>query len=113
DEPESTGALGIASREKLNNLIFVINCNLQRLDGPVRGNLKIVNELEGVFKGAGWNVIKVLWGKTWDPLFEQDNEKDLVKALNKIIDGEMQRFVQADGKTRRETFFHQNEGLQK
>ena len=80
DEPETLGAITLASREKLDNLIFVINCNLQRLDGPVRGNGKIIQELEGAFRGAGWNVIKVIWGDDWDPLLEQDEPGLLVKA---------------------------------
>ncbi len=92
DEPESLGALSLASREKLDNLVFVINCNLQRLDGPVRGNGKIMQELEAVFHGAGWNVIKVVWGSGWDPLIEQDHEHLLTRRLTEILDGEYQRF---------------------
>ncbi len=111
DEPESTGALSVASREKLDNLIFVINCNLQRLDGPVRGNRKVVNELEGIFKGAGWKVIKVLWSKEWDALFEKDHDRNLIKILNRMVDGELQNFAQANGKVRRENFFGQSEAL--
>ena len=89
DEPESLGAITLASREKLNNLIFVINCNLQRLDGPVRGNGKIIQELEGAFRGAGWNVIKLIWGSQWDNLFEKDKNNILIKYLNKMTDGEL------------------------
>src|SRR5262249_19610696 len=91
DEPESLGAVSLAGRERLDNLIFVINCNLQRLDGPVRGNGKIVQELEAAFRGAGWNVIKVLWGADWDPLFEQDTEGLLRKRLDDLLDGEAQK----------------------
>lgn len=92
DEPESLGAIHIASREKLDNLIFVINCNLQRLDGPVRGNGKIVQELEGIFKGAGWNVLKVMWSGEWDPIFEKDTQGHLTRSLEKIVDGNVQKF---------------------
>ena len=97
DEPESLGAITLASRENLDNLIFVINCNLQRLDGPVRGNGKIVQELEAVFRGAGWNVIKVLWGTDWDPLFERDSDGLLVKRLGELVDGEYQKLVVESG----------------
>ena len=113
DEPESTGAISIAVREKLDNLIFVINCNLQRLDGPVRGNKKIVNELEGIFRGAGWNVCKVLWGSPWDKLLEMDEDGALVEMFNKTIDGELQILAQGDASVLREHFFQQNESLQK
>ena len=92
DEPESLGAISLASREKLDNLIFVINCNLQRLDGPVRGNGRIVQELEAVFRGAGWNVIKVLWGREWDELFARDHEGLLRKRAGEIVDGEYQKY---------------------
>ena len=92
DEPESLGAIGLAAREKLDNLIFVINCNLQRLDGPVRGNGKIIQELEGIFRGAGWNVIKVIWGSYWDPLIAKDKSGLLVKRMNECVDGEYQAF---------------------
>jgi pyruvate dehydrogenase E1 component len=92
DEPESTGALSIAAREQLDNLIFVINCNLQRLDGPVRGNGKIVQELEAIFLGAGWHVIKVLWNSAWDPLFQQDHSGKLLEQLQHIVDGEYQSY---------------------
>lgn len=105
DEPESLGALCIAAREKLDNLIFVINCNLQRLDGPVRGNGKIVQELEGVFRGAGWNVIKVLWGSAWDPLFKKDKQGLLPQLMMETIDGEYQNFRAKDGAYIREHFF--------
>jgi len=88
DEPESMGAVTLAGREKLDNLIFVLSCNLQRLDGPVRGNGNIVNELEGVFRGAGWNVIKVLWGSDWDPLFEKDTKGLLIERAGMLVDGE-------------------------
>ena len=97
DEPEALGAITLASREKLDNLIFVINCNLQRLDGPVRGNGKIVQELEAAFRGAGWNCIKVLWGSDWDPLFEQDVDGLLVKRLAEMVDGESQKLAVESG----------------
>jgi len=97
DEPETLGAIGLASREQLDNLIFVVNCNLQRLDGPVRGNGKIIQELEAIFRGAGWNVIKVLWGSDWDPLFEQDEQGLLANALGDIVDGEYQKFSVSSG----------------
>ena len=90
DEPESLGGLGLAGREKLDNLIFVVNCNLQRLDGPVRGNGKIIQELEGVFRGAGWNVIKVVWGRLWDPLFANDADGLLQRRMDEVVDGEYQ-----------------------
>lgn len=107
DEPESLGAISLASREKLNNLTFVINCNLQRLDGPVRGNGKIVQELEGVFRGAGWNVIKVLWGSDWDPLLERDESGQLVQLMNELVDGEYQKIkASGSGKFVREYFFN-------
>jgi pyruvate dehydrogenase E1 component len=97
DEPESLGAITLASRERLDNLIFVINCNLQRLDGPVRGNGSIVQELEAAFRGAGWNVIKVLWGSDWDPLFEQDSDGLLAKRLGEMVDGEYQKLIVESG----------------
>jgi len=90
DEPESLGAITLASRERLDNLIFVINCNLQRLDGPVRGNGKIIQELEAAFRGAGWNVIKVIWGSDWDPLLAADDEGFLVHRMGEAVDGESQ-----------------------
>ena len=102
DEPESLGAISLAARERLENLIFVINCNLQRLDGPVRGNGKIIQELEAVFRGAGWNVIKVLWGSDWDPILARDHEQILVKRLGEIVDGEYQKYTVAEGSYIRE-----------
>ncbi len=105
DEPESLGAITLASREKLNNLIFVINCNLQRLDGPVRGNGKIIQELEAAFRGAGWNVIKVIWGDDWDHLLEKDDTGLLVKRMDEVLDGEMQNFTLKKGDYVREHFF--------
>ena len=105
DEPESLGAIDIAAREKLDNLVFVVNCNLQRLDGPVRGNGKIVQELEGVFRGGGWNVIKVLWGSGWDALLAQDRSGLLIKAFNETVDGEYQAYKAKGGKYTRENFF--------
>ena len=105
DEPESLGAISLATREKLDNLIFVINCNLQRLDGPVRGNGKIVQELEGVFRGAGWNVIKVLWGSSWDRLLEKDKSGLLQKRMDEVVDGEMQNYKANGGAYTREHFF--------
>ena len=105
DEPESLGAIGLASREKLDNLIFVINCNLQRLDGPVRGNGKIIQELEAEFRGAGWNVIKVLWGSTWDPLIAADANGALLKRMEECVDGEFQDFKSKNGAYVREHFF--------
>lgn len=105
DEPESLGAISLATREKLDNLIFVINCNLQRLDGPVRGNSKVVQELEGVFRGAGWNVIKVLWGSNWDPLLKKDKTGLLQKRMDEVVDGEMQNYKANGGAYTREHFF--------
>ncbi len=105
DEPESLGAITLASREKLDNLIFVINCNLQRLDGPVRGNGQIIQELESAFRGAGWNVIKVLWGTEWDPILERDTEGLLVKRMGELVDGEYQKLVVSSGAYVREHFF--------
>ncbi|MBP1677934.1 MAG: Pyruvate dehydrogenase component, partial [Bacteroidetes bacterium] len=105
DEPEALGAITLAAREKLDNLIFVINCNLQRLDGPVRGNGKIVQELEAVFRGAGWNVIKVLWGGDWDELIEKDHKGKLVKRMGEIVDGQSQKFSIAPGDYVRKEFF--------
>jgi len=105
DEPESLGAISVAGREKLNNLIFVINCNLQRLDGPVRGNGKIVQELEGVFRGAGWNVVKVLWGSQWDDLLAKDKTGLLQKRMDEVVDGEMQNYKANGGAYTREHFF--------
>ncbi len=111
DEPESLGAIDLAAREKLDNLIFVINCNLQRLDGPVRGNGKIIQELEGVFRGAGWNVIKVLWGSEWDPLFAADKDNILVDALGACIDGEYQKFTVSSGEYVRQRFMEHDPRL--
>src|SRR6202023_1595737 len=105
DEPESLGAIGLASREKLDNLIFVVNCNLQRLDGPVRGNGQIIQELEAEFRGAGWNVIKVLWGTEWDSILERDTEGLLVKRMGEMVDGEYQKLVVSSGAYVREHFF--------
>ncbi len=105
DEPESMGAISLAGREKLDNLVFVVNCNLQRLDGPVRGNGKIIQELETNFHGAGWNVIKVIWGSNWDPLLEQDDDGLLVRRMEEAVDGEYQGFKSRDGKFVREKFF--------
>src|SRR5271154_3615815 len=105
DEPESLGAITLASREKLDNLIFVINCNLQRLDGPVRGNGQIIQELESAFRGAGWNVIKVLWGTEWDAILERDTEGLLVKRMGEMVDGEYQKLVVESGAYVREHFF--------
>ena len=105
DEPESLGAIGLAAREKLDNLIFVVNCNLQRLDGPVRGNGKIIQELEGIFRGAGWNVIKVIWGSYWDQLLANDKTGYLVKTMNETVDGEYQAMKARDGAYVREKFF--------
>ena len=105
DEPESLGALHLASREQLDNLIFVVNCNLQRLDGPVRGNGKIIQELEGVFRGAGWNVIKVVWGSRWDELLRHDVDGVLVEKMNTTVDGEYQRYIVESGSYIREHFF--------
>ncbi|MGH6649135.1 pyruvate dehydrogenase (acetyl-transferring), homodimeric type [Aquabacterium sp.] len=108
DEPESLGAIGLASREKLDNLIFVVNCNLQRLDGPVRGNGKIVQELEGEFRGAGWNVIKLLWGGYWDPLLARDKEGLLRKVMMDMVDGDYQACKANDGAFVRQHFFGRN-----
>ncbi|WP_075186706.1 pyruvate dehydrogenase (acetyl-transferring), homodimeric type [Teredinibacter haidensis] len=105
DEPESLGAISMAGREQLENLIFVINCNLQRLDGPVRGNGKIMQELEGVFRGAGWNVIKVVWGGGWDRLLEKDKSGLLQKRMNEVVDGELQNYKANGGLYTREHFF--------
>jgi pyruvate dehydrogenase E1 component len=105
DEPESLGAITLAAREKLDNLIFVINCNLQRLDGPVRGNGQIIQELESAFRGAGWNVIKVLWGTEWDAILERDTEGLLVKRMGELVDGEYQKLVVESGAYVREHFF--------
>ncbi len=105
DEVETTGALGVASREKLHNLTFVINCNLQRLDGPVRGNGKVIQELEATFRGAGWNVIKVIWGSEWDPLFAADHDGALVQRVGDLVDGHFQKFTVSSGATIRQELF--------
>ncbi|HEX7183500.1 MAG TPA: pyruvate dehydrogenase (acetyl-transferring), homodimeric type [Thermoanaerobaculia bacterium] len=105
DEPETLGAITLASRERLDNLIFVINCNLQRLDGPVRGNGKIIQELETAFRGAGWNVVKVIWGADWDPLIEADNTGLLVRRMNETLDGEYQKYTVEGGAYVRQHFF--------
>jgi len=111
DEPESMSALTLASRERLDNLVWVVNCNLQRLDGPVRGNGRIIDELEKLFRGAGWNVIKLIWGSDWDGLFARDSHGALVKAFANTVDGQMQTFAAKDGRFNRETFFGQNPEL--
>ena len=105
DEPEALGALSMAGREKLDNLIFVVNCNLQRLDGPVRGNSKIIQELEGSFRGAGWNVIKVVWGRLWDPLFANDSQGLMQQRMNEVVDGEYQNYKAKGGGYTRDHFF--------
>ena len=105
DEPESLGALTLAAREQLNNLIWVVNCNLQRLDGPVRGNGKIIQELEAVFRGAGWNVVKVIWGDDWDPLLEQDTDGSLAQRMHEVVDGQYQKYSVSDGSYIRHDFF--------
>jgi pyruvate dehydrogenase E1 component len=111
DEPESMSALTLASREKLDNLVWVVNCNLQRLDGPVRGNGRIIDELERLFSGAGWNVIKVIWGSDWDGLFARDVSGALARAFSHTVDGQMQTFAAKDGRYNRDTFFGQNPEL--
>jgi pyruvate dehydrogenase E1 component len=105
DEPETLGAITLAARERLDNLIFVINCNLQRLDGPVRGNGKVIQELEAVFRGAGWNVIKVIWGDSWDPLLERDADGVLVRRMEEAVDGDYQKYSVEPGSYTREHFF--------
>ncbi|MDO8457149.1 MAG: pyruvate dehydrogenase (acetyl-transferring), homodimeric type, partial [Burkholderiaceae bacterium] len=111
DEPESMSALTLASREKLDNLVWVVNCNLQRLDGPVRGNGRIIDELEKLFRGAGWNVIKLVWGSDWDGLFARDTAGALVQTFANTVDGQMQTFAAKDGRFNRDNFFGQNEAL--
>ena len=106
DEPESLAALSLAAREGLDNLVFVVNCNLQRLDGPVRGNGSVIQELEGLFAGAGWNVIKLLWGSNWDALFARDHAGALLQRLHETVDGEFQKYSATDGKFNREHFFN-------
>lgn len=105
DEPESMGAITLASRERLDNLVFVVNCNLQRLDGPVRGNGKVIQELEAAFRGAGWNVIKVLWGEDWDPLLARDTDGLLVRRMGEVVDGQYQKYTVESGSYIREHFF--------
>ena len=105
DEPESLGAIGMAAREKLDNLIVIVNCNLQRLDGPVRGNGKIIQELEGEFRGSGWNVLKLIWGGYWDALLARDKEGRLRKIMEETVDGEYQNFKANDGAFVRKNFF--------
>src|SRR5271169_1050467 len=105
DEVDTLGAISVASREKLDNLIFVVNCNLQRLDGPVRGNKRIIDELEGIFRGAGWNVIKVIWGSDWDALFERDHTGLLLRRMEECVDGDFQTFKAKDGAFLRSHFF--------
>ena len=112
DEPESLAGLSLAAREKLDNLIFVVNCNLQRLDGPVRGNGSIIQELEGLFTGAGWNVIKLLWSSDWDALFARDKEGVLLQRLHETVDGELQKYAATDGRFNREHFFNKYPELQ-
>ena len=111
DEPESMSALTLAAREGLDNLVWVVNCNLQRLDGPVRGNGRIIDELEKLFAGAGWNVIKLVWGSDWDGLFARDTTGALARAFATTVDGQMQTFAAKDGRFNRDTFFGQNEEL--
>ena len=113
DEPESMSALTLASREKLDNLVWVVNCNLQRLDGPVRGNGRIIDELEKLFRGAGWNVIKLVWGSDWDGLFARDLTGALVQTFANTVDGQMQTFAAKDGRFNRDNFFGQNPELQR
>src|SRR3989441_5040151 len=112
DEPESLAGLSLATREGLDNLIFVVNCNLQRLDGPVRGNGSIVQQLEGLLAGAGWNVVKLLWGSDWDPLFARDEDGVLLKRLHETVDGEFQTYAATDGRFNREHFFNKYPELQ-
>ena len=111
DEPESLGALTFAARESLDNLIFVVNCNLQRLDGPVRGNGKIIQELEGAFRGSGWNVIKVIWGSDWDVLFEKDENNLIIERLNELVDGDQLKYTVEGGKYFRENFWGKSKEL--
>ncbi|MEO8754922.1 MAG: pyruvate dehydrogenase (acetyl-transferring), homodimeric type, partial [Casimicrobiaceae bacterium] len=112
DEPESLAGLSLAAREGLDNLIFVVNCNLQRLDGPVRGNSSVIQELEGLFGGAGWNVVKLLWGSDWDSLFARDDDGILVQRLHETVDGEFQTYAATDGRFNREQFFNKYPELQ-
>jgi len=112
DEPESLAGLSLATREGLDNLIFVVNCNLQRLDGPVRGNGSLIQELEGLFSGAGWHVVKLLWGSEFDPLFARDTENVILKRLHETVDGEFQKYAATDGRFNREQFFNKDPDLQ-
>ncbi len=111
DEPETLGAISLASREHLDNLVFVVNCNLQRLDGPVRGNGKVIQELEATFRGAGWNVVKVIWGSKWDDLIAQDKDGVLLNKMNETVDGEFQRYAIEDGAFIRDNFFGPDDRL--
>jgi pyruvate dehydrogenase E1 component len=111
DEPDSMSALTLAAREKLDNLVWVVNCNLQRLDGPVRGNGRIIDELEALFHGAGWNVIKLVWGSDWDGLFARDHNHALIRAFADTVDGQLQTFAAKDGRYNRENFFGRNDAL--
>ena len=113
DEPESTGALSVAGREKLDNLIFVVNCNLQRLDGPVRGNGKVIQEFESIFRGAGWNVIKVIWSRDWDPIWAQDVDGLFLSRVNSMLDGEFQKISVESGAYIRRHLFGMDERLLK
>jgi pyruvate dehydrogenase E1 component len=113
DEPEALGAISLAARERLDNLIFVVNCNLQRLDGPVRGNSKIIQELEGVFRGAGWNVIKVIWGDRWDRLFAADKDDILLRRMEEALDGDYQNYKAKGGEYTRKHFFGEYPELEK
>ncbi|MCX7261129.1 MAG: alpha-ketoglutarate dehydrogenase [Burkholderiales bacterium] len=113
DEPESMSALTLAARERLDNLVWVVNCNLQRLDGPVRGNGRIIDELEKLFSGAGWKVIKLVWGSDWDGLFARDSTGALLKAFAQTVDGQMQTFAAKNGRYNRDNFFGQNEDLKR
>jgi pyruvate dehydrogenase E1 component len=113
DEPETLGAIDLAAREGLDNLTWVVNCNLQRLDGPVRGNGKIIQELEGIFRGNGWNVIKVVWGAAWDELLAQDVDGVLLNKMNTTVDGEFQRYAVESGAYIREHFFGPDPRLRK
>ena len=112
DEPESLAGLSLAAREGLDNLIVVVNCNLQRLDGPVRGNGSVIQELEGLFAGAGWNVVKLLWGSDWDPLFARDEDNIILRRLHETVDGEFQKYAATDGRFNREHFFNKYPELQ-
>jgi pyruvate dehydrogenase E1 component len=113
DEPETLGSISLAARERLDNLVWVVNCNLQRLDGPVRGNGKIIQELEAIFRGAGWNVIKVVWGSRWDELLARDVDGVLLNKMNETVDGEFQRYAVESGDYIREHFFGPDPGLRR